>query len=166
MASDVRSSLTRCQCHLGIMGGGHYVATARNPNGRWYHYDDSACKEARATPSTTTHHVVQVDADSVRAEKAYLLFYQARGLGAAHVAFCMHSPRQTPASSSPRACRAPPRPRSPAPPSPTTTMRRMPPTPRPAASWRSCAFDAAAPFFFQPCRAPSSRTRRLPLGLE
>lgn len=32
------------QCHTGILGGGHYVAYAKNPNGKWYCYNDSSCK--------------------------------------------------------------------------------------------------------------------------
>lgn len=26
------------------MGGGHYVTYAKNPNGKWYCYNDSSCK--------------------------------------------------------------------------------------------------------------------------
>jgi len=33
-----------CQCHTGILGGGHYVAYAKNPNAKWYCYNDSSCK--------------------------------------------------------------------------------------------------------------------------
>ena len=32
------------QCHSGILGGGHYVSYACNPNGKWYCYNDSSCK--------------------------------------------------------------------------------------------------------------------------
>lgn len=32
------------QCHSGIMGGGHYVTYAKNPNNKWYCYNDSSCK--------------------------------------------------------------------------------------------------------------------------
>ena len=32
------------QCHTGILGGGHYVAFAKNPNRKWYCYNDSSCK--------------------------------------------------------------------------------------------------------------------------
>ena len=32
------------QCHTGILGGGHYVAFAKNPNKKWYCYNDSSCK--------------------------------------------------------------------------------------------------------------------------
>lgn len=32
------------QCHSGIMGGGHYVTYAKNPNEKWYCYNDSSCK--------------------------------------------------------------------------------------------------------------------------
>ncbi|XP_078729944.1 ubiquitin carboxyl-terminal hydrolase 32 isoform X2 [Lampetra fluviatilis] len=53
-------------CHSGIMGGGHYVTYARNPNTKWYCYNDSSCKEV---------HEDEIDTDS-----AYLLFYERRGL--------------------------------------------------------------------------------------
>ena len=32
------------QCHTGILGGGHYVCYAKNPNSKWYLYNDSSCK--------------------------------------------------------------------------------------------------------------------------
>jgi len=32
------------QCHTGILGGGHYVTYAKNPNNKWYCYNDSSCK--------------------------------------------------------------------------------------------------------------------------
>lgn len=32
------------QCHSGILGGGHYVSYACNPNGKWYCYNDSSCR--------------------------------------------------------------------------------------------------------------------------
>ncbi|XP_014674736.1 PREDICTED: ubiquitin carboxyl-terminal hydrolase 32-like [Priapulus caudatus] len=54
-------------CHTGILGGGHYVCYAKNPNNKWYCYNDSSCKE------TTME---QVDGDS-----AYILFYERAGLG-------------------------------------------------------------------------------------
>lgn len=37
-------SLLSSQCHSGIMGGGHYVTYAKNPNEKWYCYNDSSCK--------------------------------------------------------------------------------------------------------------------------
>ncbi|TNN63673.1 Ubiquitin carboxyl-terminal hydrolase 32 [Liparis tanakae] len=54
------------QCHSGIMGGGHYVTYAKNPNEKWYCYNDSSCKEV---------HSEEMDADS-----AYILFYEQRGV--------------------------------------------------------------------------------------
>ena len=27
-----------------MMNGGHYIAYAKNPNGKWYCYNDSSCK--------------------------------------------------------------------------------------------------------------------------
>lgn len=49
------------------MGGGHYVAYARNPNGHWYYYNDSACK--------------QTIEEKLTKENAYMLVYTACGLG-------------------------------------------------------------------------------------
>lgn len=37
-------SLLCLQCHSGILGGGHYVTYAKNPNEKWYCYNDSSCK--------------------------------------------------------------------------------------------------------------------------
>uniref|UniRef100_A0A3B4BB10 Ubiquitin carboxyl-terminal hydrolase 32 n=1 Tax=Periophthalmus magnuspinnatus TaxID=409849 RepID=A0A3B4BB10_9GOBI len=54
------------QCHSGIMGGGHYVTYAKNPNGKWYCYNDSSCKEV---------HSGEMDTDS-----AYILFYEQQGV--------------------------------------------------------------------------------------
>lgn len=32
------------QTHRGVLGGGHYVAYTKNPNGKWYEYNDSMVK--------------------------------------------------------------------------------------------------------------------------
>uniref|UniRef100_A0A8B9JRA0 Ubiquitin carboxyl-terminal hydrolase n=1 Tax=Astyanax mexicanus TaxID=7994 RepID=A0A8B9JRA0_ASTMX len=53
-------------CHSGIMGGGHYVTYAKNPNDKWYCYNDSSCKEV---------HSEEIDTDS-----AYILFYEQQGV--------------------------------------------------------------------------------------
>ncbi|MEE6469524.1 hypothetical protein FKM82_008661 [Ascaphus truei] len=37
-------NLYAISCHSGIMGGGHYVTYAKNPNDKWYCYNDSSCK--------------------------------------------------------------------------------------------------------------------------
>ena len=83
--------LDAAQSHLGMMGGGHYIACGLNPNGKWYLYNDSACKEVRSVDlhSLCTSSVAdllllfQIPEDEVKKESAYLLFYQARGLGMA-----------------------------------------------------------------------------------
>ncbi|CAK8672621.1 unnamed protein product [Clavelina lepadiformis] len=54
-------------CHSGILGGGHYIAYARNKhNNKWYCYNDSSCKE--------------VSPENISMETAYMLFYQRKGL--------------------------------------------------------------------------------------
>ncbi|EDV23557.1 uncharacterized protein TRIADDRAFT_58322 [Trichoplax adhaerens] len=52
--------------HSGILGGGHYVSFAKNPNNKWYIFNDSSCKET--TP------------ERVSEESPYLLFYEREDL--------------------------------------------------------------------------------------
>ena len=53
--------------HLGIMGGGHYVAYAKDDSeGKWWFFNDSSCKE--------------VSDERVSKENGYVLFYRARNL--------------------------------------------------------------------------------------
>ncbi|KAL7986941.1 hypothetical protein Chor_005860 [Crotalus horridus] len=59
-------NLYAISCHSGIMGGGHYVTYAKNPNDKWYCYNDSSCKEL---------HTDEIDTDS-----AYILFYEQQGV--------------------------------------------------------------------------------------
>uniref|UniRef100_A0AAZ3RSG7 Ubiquitin carboxyl-terminal hydrolase 32 n=1 Tax=Oncorhynchus tshawytscha TaxID=74940 RepID=A0AAZ3RSG7_ONCTS len=59
-------NLYAISCHSGIMGGGHYVTYAKNPNNKWYCYNDSSCKEV---------HSEEMDTDS-----AYILFYEQKGV--------------------------------------------------------------------------------------
>ncbi|XP_066297333.1 ubiquitin carboxyl-terminal hydrolase 32-like isoform X2 [Branchiostoma lanceolatum] len=64
--AHIRYDLFAISCHTGILGGGHYVSYAKNPNGKWYCYNDSSCKEV---------HPDQIDTDS-----AYMLFYERQGM--------------------------------------------------------------------------------------
>uniref|UniRef100_A0A3B4VLZ5 ubiquitinyl hydrolase 1 n=1 Tax=Seriola dumerili TaxID=41447 RepID=A0A3B4VLZ5_SERDU len=66
MCLDAIYNLYAISCHSGIMGGGHYVTYAKNPNDKWYCYNDSSCKEV---------HSEEVDSDS-----AYILFYEQQGV--------------------------------------------------------------------------------------
>ncbi|KAJ8367869.1 hypothetical protein SKAU_G00078970 [Synaphobranchus kaupii] len=59
-------NLYAISCHSGILGGGHYVTYAKNPNDKWYCYNDSSCKEV---------HSEEIDTDS-----AYILFYEQQGV--------------------------------------------------------------------------------------
>lgn len=55
------------QSHSGMLNGGHYISYAANPNGMWYCYNDSSCREIPQRPN--------IDPGS-----AYLLFYERQGL--------------------------------------------------------------------------------------
>lgn len=50
-----------------MLNGGHYISYASNPNGSWYCYNDSSCREISGHPN--------IDPGS-----AYLLFYERQGL--------------------------------------------------------------------------------------
>ncbi|KAF7647433.1 hypothetical protein LDENG_00172490 [Lucifuga dentata] len=63
---DAIYKLYAISCHSGIMGGGHYVTYAKNPNEKWYCYNDSSCKEVNSE---------EIDTDS-----AYILFYEQQGV--------------------------------------------------------------------------------------
>lgn len=56
------------QSHTGLLNGGHYVAYAANPNGNWYCYNDSSCRDLSSSKPN-------IDKSS-----AYLLFYERQGL--------------------------------------------------------------------------------------
>ncbi|KAM7433841.1 Transcription elongation factorSPT6 [Porites harrisoni] len=49
-------------CHTGVLGGGHYISYAHNPNSKWYCYNDSSCKEC--------------DNTKLQKDSPYMLFYQ------------------------------------------------------------------------------------------
>mmetsp|Transcript_2076 Transcript_2076/g.2975 ORF Transcript_2076/g.2975 Transcript_2076/m.2975 type:complete len:144 (-) Transcript_2076:10-441(-) len=50
--------------HSGALNGGHYTAQAKNPNGKWYSFNDSSAYESQQPNSSSN--------------QAYLLFYQRR----------------------------------------------------------------------------------------
>ncbi|KAK3792372.1 hypothetical protein RRG08_045916 [Elysia crispata] len=61
--TNVKYNLYAMSCHTGILGGGHYVAYAKNDEQkRWFVYNDSSCKEIPEN---------QLDKNS-----AYILFYE------------------------------------------------------------------------------------------
>ncbi|CAL1537349.1 unnamed protein product, partial [Lymnaea stagnalis] len=68
--TNVRYNLYAMSCHTGILGGGHYVAYAKNTNDRWYCYNDSSCKEVSEQ---------QLDKNS-----AYILFYERENVNFDH----------------------------------------------------------------------------------
>nr|XP_030859280.2 ubiquitin carboxyl-terminal hydrolase 6 [Gorilla gorilla gorilla] len=59
-------NLYAVSCHSGILSGGHYITYAKNPNCKWYCYNDSSCEEL---------HPDEIDTDS-----AYILFYEQQGI--------------------------------------------------------------------------------------
>ncbi|XP_061391651.1 ubiquitin carboxyl-terminal hydrolase 32 [Musca vetustissima] len=64
---DPKYKLYAVVSHSGMLNGGHYVSYAANPNGSWYCYNDSSCREISNPPN--------IDPSS-----AYLLFYERKGL--------------------------------------------------------------------------------------
>uniref|UniRef100_A0A8D8Y4L7 ubiquitinyl hydrolase 1 n=1 Tax=Cacopsylla melanoneura TaxID=428564 RepID=A0A8D8Y4L7_9HEMI len=67
---DLKYRLYGMVCHSGILGGGHYVSYAINPNGSWYAYNDSSCRPVAGTEEMDT-------------TCAYMLFYERKQLDAA-----------------------------------------------------------------------------------
>ncbi len=70
------------------MGGGHYIAYARNAEGKWYCYNDSSCKvrdmkEIQFNSNFCLHYFLhcetcfqEVHEDQIDKESAYMLFYE------------------------------------------------------------------------------------------
>lgn len=55
-----------------MLNGGHYVSYASNPNGNWYCYNDSSCREVTKDSNGS---IPALDLGS-----AYMLFYERKGL--------------------------------------------------------------------------------------
>ncbi|GAB0091632.1 ubiquitin carboxyl-terminal hydrolase 32 [Sergentomyia squamirostris] len=64
---DLKYQLYAVVSHSGMLNGGHYISYASNPNGSWFCYNDSSCREIPHRP--------QIDPSS-----AYLLFYERKEL--------------------------------------------------------------------------------------
>ncbi|XP_053661152.1 ubiquitin carboxyl-terminal hydrolase 32 [Anopheles marshallii] len=64
---ELNYQLYAAVCHSGMLNGGHYISYAANPNGSWYCYNDSSCREIPTRP--------KIDPST-----AYLLFYERRDL--------------------------------------------------------------------------------------
>ncbi|CAG9854986.1 unnamed protein product [Phyllotreta striolata] len=47
---DLKYQLYAAVCHSGMLNGGHYISYACNPNGHWYCYNDSSCREVLTDP--------------------------------------------------------------------------------------------------------------------
>ncbi|XP_074026841.1 ubiquitin specific protease 32 isoform X2 [Leptinotarsa decemlineata] len=52
---DLKYQLYAVVSHSGLMNGGHYISYACNPNGHWYCYNDSSCREIITDSDTNTH---------------------------------------------------------------------------------------------------------------
>jgi len=63
---DHNYRLYAISCHSGMLSGGHYITYARNPNGKWYKYNDSSCKE--------------IESSVIEKESPYLLFFEKEGI--------------------------------------------------------------------------------------
>lgn len=59
-----------------MLNGGHYVSYACNPNGKWYCYNDSSCREVRVSEGASA----SVLAPRMDTSSAYMLFYERSGL--------------------------------------------------------------------------------------
>ncbi|XP_055373307.1 ubiquitin carboxyl-terminal hydrolase 32 isoform X2 [Condylostylus longicornis] len=66
-ALDLKYKLYAVVSHSGMLNGGHYVSYAANPNGNWYCFNDSSCREIPKRPD--------IDPSS-----SYLLFYERKHL--------------------------------------------------------------------------------------
>lgn len=64
--SHMLYNLYTISSHTGVMGGGHYVSFSRNPNSKWFCFNDSSCKETCP--------------ERVEKESPYLLFYERVGM--------------------------------------------------------------------------------------
>ncbi|GJQ78053.1 hypothetical protein Trydic_g2397 [Trypoxylus dichotomus] len=53
---DLKYQLYAVVSHSGMLNGGHYISYACNPNGHWYCYNDSSCREVLTEDSTTIAH--------------------------------------------------------------------------------------------------------------
>ncbi|CAJ0943744.1 unnamed protein product, partial [Mesorhabditis belari] len=62
----VQDDLIAMSHHSGGLGGGHYTASALNPNGKWYEFNDS-CVSERNPPD-----------DRLKASSPYMLVYRRR----------------------------------------------------------------------------------------
>jgi ubiquitin C-terminal hydrolase len=60
------AALLASQHHSGALGGGHYTAFGKNPNGNWYHFNDE--KVTLSNPEAAMN------------SGAYVLFYAQSGL--------------------------------------------------------------------------------------
>lgn len=59
-----------------MLNGGHYICYACNPNGSWYCYNDSSCREVTRTESDS----VKTKVPCMDTSSAYILFYERSGL--------------------------------------------------------------------------------------
>ncbi|XP_067931745.1 ubiquitin carboxyl-terminal hydrolase 32-like isoform X2 [Watersipora subatra] len=67
--SQAKYDLHAVSCHRGNLGGGHYITCTKNPNGKWYEYNDSMVKELSEATVTQANQ-----------RNCYILFYERQDL--------------------------------------------------------------------------------------
>ncbi|XP_044740622.1 ubiquitin carboxyl-terminal hydrolase 32 isoform X2 [Chrysoperla carnea] len=76
---DMKYQLYAVVSHSGMLNGGHYICYACNPNGSWYCYNDSSCREV-ARALDTTNDGIKSKIPNMDTSSAYILFYERSGL--------------------------------------------------------------------------------------
>jgi hypothetical protein len=67
---DLKYQLYAVVSHSGMLNGGHYISYACNPNGNWYCYNDSSCREVLTDAGETTTKVKKSGCTPLRRRKA------------------------------------------------------------------------------------------------
>lgn len=82
MPTNLTDLLLCPQCHSGIMGGGHYVTYAKNPNRKWYCYNDSSCKVSQQMRELLQlfHRLLNLYSIETKKEELRVCCVQSRGL--------------------------------------------------------------------------------------
>ncbi|KAK5638365.1 hypothetical protein RI129_012660 [Pyrocoelia pectoralis] len=68
---DLKYQLYAVVSHSGLLNGGHYISYACNPNGHWYCYNDSSCREVPTETYTNSTEIPQVETNNNNNEYKY-----------------------------------------------------------------------------------------------